>query len=135
MTNFEWLLENHEDLVKEAIVNCLAVTKDGPCRCSLGVNCGDCMFYNGAGYDEWCNQHRAAEWLDGPHEEYMIPADTPIDTKVLVSDNNKSWHQRYFAGFEKIGSKIFYKAFADGATLWSVEDIGTVNWEYCKLAE
>ena len=55
----------------------------------------------------------------------------PIDTPVIVSDDGKRWHRRYFAGMRDGKPKV-YDA---GATSWSVEDNLTWVWRFVKLAE
>lgn len=60
-----------------------------------------------------------------------IPADTPIDTPVLVWDDEADKRKRYFAGIE--GNRI--KAFENGATSWSAEDeYSYTTWNHAELA-
>ena len=62
-----------------------------------------------------------------------IPADTPIDTPVLVwnvNSNNK--YKRHFAGFEDGMVKTW---FDSGATSWSAEDeYSYTTWIHAELA-
>lgn len=61
----------------------------------------------------------------------QIPRDTPIDTKILVSDDMEHWHKRYFAGF----CDDYINAWQDGCTSWSIIDVDDViGWKYAKLA-
>lgn len=53
----------------------------------------------------------------------------PVDTKIIVSDDEKNWRKRYFAKYE---GDIVY-AWSNGCTSWNAEDV--VYWNYAKLAE
>lgn len=65
------------------------------------------------------------------------------DTKVLVSDDGKKWHKRYFA--KTIGEKQLPAVFPEGRTSWTmVEEKGISSefvsesvevWAYNKLYE
>ena len=67
--------------------------------------------------------------LEMEFEEVVDWSEVPVDTKVLVSDNNLDWHKRYFS--EYIDCGVY--AFADGKTSWNMTDVNM--WRYCKLAE
>lgn len=54
----------------------------------------------------------------------------PVDTKILVSFNEKDWHNRYFAKYEE----GFVYAFENGTTSWT-NDREPFSWSYAKLAE
>lgn len=69
------------------------------------------------------------ELINLEFEEVVNWSKVPVDTKVLVSDNNLDWHKRYFSEYIDCG---FY-AFADGKTSWNMTDVNM--WRYCKLAE
>lgn len=59
--------------------------------------------------------------------------DFKIDDPVLVSDDGKGWHKRYFAGVNSFGKPL---AFGHGATSFSVlypEDVCV--WDFCKKPE
>lgn len=63
--------------------------------------------------------------------------DVPIDTKVLVSSDNKHWHKRHFAKFDEKGAAKFI-VYGFGETSWTSSgrcDDFRVAYEYCKLAE
>lgn len=51
----------------------------------------------------------------------------PVDTKILVSLDGKTWHKRYFCKFKNGG----VYAFDNGAT--SFTNNGSTKWEYAKL--
>lgn len=52
-----------------------------------------------------------------------------VDTKILVSNNNKKWYRRYFAKYEN--DEVF--AFMNGTT--SYTDNTCTTWKYAKLYE
>lgn len=72
---------------------------------------------------EWCE----SEYIE---PKITIPADTPVDTKVLVSLDGNRWSKRYFAKISD--GRIF--AWYNGKTSWSADGEMT-EWEYGKLAE
>ena len=120
---------------KEQIVKLLMVTgcniavnkeTDEPMSCE-SENCTKCKFFYNK--NNICNTRRA-EWLNEEHNTYTIPLDTPIDTKVLVSDDGNLWEKRYFSHFSNDERKP-YACFYNGATSWI--DTSTITWEYCKL--
>lgn len=77
------------------------------------------------------------KWLDSeyvePEKEEVDWSKVPIDTKVLVSDDNGNWVRSYFAGYDR-KNKVIY-IFPLGATSWTNEDMGRIGWRYAKLAE
>nr|DAJ19581.1 MAG TPA: hypothetical protein [Podoviridae sp. ct1Pw90] len=52
-----------------------------------------------------------------------------VDTKILVSSDNKRWYRRYFAKFEN--DKIY--TFDNGTTSFTYNYTGLVPWEYAKI--
>lgn len=71
------------------------------------------------------------EWLD---EDYVDIdwSKVPVDTKVLVSDDDLIWYKRYFACYKD--GRIF--TFNNGVTSWSTDkNVKTTSWKYTKLAE
>lgn len=63
-------------------------------------------------------------------EEIIDWSKVPVDTKILVSDNGKTWFKRYFDKYEN--GKIY--AWVDGKTSFSVRNNDDViGWEYAKL--
>ena len=52
-----------------------------------------------------------------------------VDTKILVSIDNKRWYKRYFAKFE---NDVVY-AFSNGATSFTYEYTAFEPWHYAKL--
>lgn len=132
MTNFEWLVNEKTDLLKELLEkgNQFCVKKEsGEVTSCPNISCSNCLF----GKSKDCLGN-GKEWLNAEHNSYSIPADTPIDTKILVRDNEEDeWSRGYFAGFENEGLYP-YKCFDSGATSWSSEGAYGI-WKYCKLAD
>ena len=98
--------------------------------CNLLDYCGNCRFYDD------CRSDTLRKWLDSeyvePEKEEVDWSKVPIDTKVLVSDDNENWYRRHFAYYrdKRIG------AFNNGVTSWTTNDLSeTSGWEYGKLAE
>ena len=57
-----------------------------------------------------------------------------VDTKVLVSDDGKKWHKRYFA---RVKDNVIY-TWQRGQTSFSVptmERCCMTPWNYCELYE
>lgn len=131
MTNFEWLMKEKTELVKECMVSAESVAVDSNgCVDECGnITCNNCIF----GKLQPCSKEQK-EWLNAEHNPYTIPLNTPIDTKVLVSQYGRHWVRRYFAGFSEIAEEP-YLTFRGGTTSWTNEDSETMAWEYCKLAE
>lgn len=100
---------------------------DGKIVSCTELSCDKCSFYNLR-----CANTRM-EWLKAEYVEpkINIPADTPIDTKVLVSVNGKYWTKRHYAGF-KDGK---HYVWSSGKTSWTCEPDEIIQWEYMKLYE
>lgn len=105
----------------------LAINKetDEPMSCRNN-DCTKCKFFC---KKRSCHMLRT-EWLNEEHNTYTIPLDTPIDTKVLVSNDGNRWQKRYFSHFNNDEHRP-YACFYGGITSWITT--ATVNWEYCKL--
>lgn len=126
MTNYESHKEEFEKLLLENGVVFFSVVGDTVQVCG-STDCHDCLFDN----SESCSKARA-EWLNKEHNQYSIPADTPVDTKVLVSNDGEEWFKRYFSHFYKDDPNP-YVCFRDGASSWNAR--GYYHWQYCKLWE
>ena len=129
MTNYEHYREQIEKIVRMGVS--IGVRKDTRevALCVAGVKCTNCLFQiNAPG--ERCTTNKL-KWAD---EEYIEPSidwtKVPVDTPILVSDDEKHWHRRYFA---KRSDGKFY-AFSDGSTSWSAEVGHVTSWLYAKLA-
>lgn len=93
----------------------------------------------GLSIDEYgnCPRESIQNWLDSeyvePEKEEVDWSKVPIDTKVLVSDDNENWVRGYFAGYNR-QNKVIY-TFQYGATSWTNKNMGRTEWRYAKLAE
>lgn len=125
---------NKAEKYKEQIVQMLmetgrniAVNKETDEPMSCCENCTKCKFFYNEKYT--CDTLRV-EWLNEEYNTYTIPLDTPIDTKVLVSNDGNHWEKRYFSHFSKDEHRP-YVCLYGGITSWVTTS--TANWEYCKL--
>ena len=92
-------MTNFEKYFGELKTGAFAVVMGKPVDCDGDVPCDACdLFYNTDVVDcydarmEWLK----AEYTDPP--ETIIPEDTPIDTRVLVSSDGIKWRKKYYAG-------------------------------------
>ena len=82
MTNYEWLVKNKAELVKNILGGSIGKHKGIPERCS-SVNCMECDFNNGL---VWCRDN-VKHWLDREHEPLYKKGDIvvgPFDQISLV---------------------------------------------------
>ena len=126
MTNYELHKEEIEKLILENGHLNFGIADNKFIICGEDtVSCEKCIFY-GTGN---CVA-MVIKWLNQEPNDYAIPSDTPIDTKVLVSDDGDTWYRQYFFHFSS-DNDAPYICFANGTTYWSA--IETKNWKYCKL--
>lgn len=89
--------------------------------CSRCLFCGD--------YNE-CYKN-TIKWLLAEYKEPEIDwSKVPVDTPVLVSDNNRDWYHRHLA--KVIENRPYI--WGDGRTSWTT-DGNDVLYKYIKLAE
>nr|DAN49661.1 MAG TPA: hypothetical protein [Caudoviricetes sp.] len=56
----------------------------------------------------------------------------PVDTPILVSNDNKGWIKRYFARYED--GNVY--CWLNGKTSWTaICELSIGHWDYAKLAE
>lgn len=136
MTNFEKFgKEIIVDLIKERGYGIGGINKkNGKLMCCDNDDietCEECVFNGECGSEE-----NIRNWLDAEYQE-VDWSKVPIDTKVLVSDDNENWNRGYFAGYNR-QNKVIY-TFRYGATSWTNkwtnENMGRTEWRYAKLAE
>lgn len=60
-------------------------------------------------------------------EEMIDWSKVSVDTKILISDDNKDWNRRHFAKYED--GKIY--TWIDGCTSFTTNK--TTSWKYAKL--
>lgn len=129
MTNFEYLLENEKDLVKDVLSICVAIDKKNKLRkCNDISFCDECQF-NGAS----CTKDTLA-WLDSKYEEPLhetvkIQRDTPKHTLIWVKDSEReNWVLRFFSHFDSTGYPM---CFISG----DFDSEYTTPWKYAKSFE
>lgn len=127
MKNKERYVDEIMDIVTSSRLAVLAKTNK-PCGCHQ-IACSDCLF--GEILDKDCFEE-AKEWLEEEYEPRVDWSRVEVDTKILVSGDNKHWEKRYFAKFEN--GIVF--AWMDGRTSWSAEnEFDAHPWNFAKLYE
>ena len=131
MTNFE-KFSNDIDTTNFAVIN------GNPVNCFC-VYCGECEFWESRDikyHEEICNEKRM-EWLKAEYKgskKINVPEDTPIDTKILVSEDGLNWDRAYYAGCEDNKHYVWI----EGYTSWVAEQCvcnEKTSWPYMKLAD
>lgn len=131
MTNYEFFKSEIEEFLLEHGNASFAIVNNEVVKCDAG-NCSECWFHNMCETCETC-MHSRKKWLNSEYIPYSIPANTPIDTKVLVSSDGKTWYRRYFSHFGE-NKQEPYVCFDVGTTSWSTSDEDEFcEWRYCKL--
>lgn len=124
MTNYEHYKEEIEKFLLEYGHGIFAV-EEGEIKSCRETICASCEI----SISGRCNRKK---WLNSEYNSYTIPLSTPVNTKVLVSEDGKNWKRRYFSHFS--GNKQApYVCFNGGLTSWNFEVF--VEWKYCKLWE
>lgn len=129
MTNYE---KYKDELIKKAIIEtsmAMDIHTDKIVDCP-DITCEDCKFNisnNKCGMEEWLD----SEYIE-PEKEEVDWSKVPIDTKVIVSDDNENWYRRHFAYYRD--KRIW--VFRSGLTSWTINDLSEVSgWKYGKLLE
>ena len=131
MTNYEYYKEQIERIARLGRRVAMDATT-GEIVCCVDIDCNECLFQGSE--DANCSQ-KAFKWADEEYKEPEIDwSKVPIDTPVLVSNNKKSWYNRYFAGIDDTDRLLI---FPDGRTSWSSKGRGCMilPYKYIKLAE
>ena len=119
MTNFE---KYFDDLTTASF----GLLDGKPDDC-YNMNCNECGF----GDTQSCGTEKM-EWLKAEYEEpkkINIPVNTPLNTRVLVSDDGKYWIKRYYAG----NMNGTHYVWNEGRTSWTSGPKHKTSWEYMKL--
>lgn len=127
MTNYENQKAEIDTIIKRGI--CIAVNKSTKkvVLCPE-IACAECLFFKRG--SAGCGV-RMMEWLVAEYVEPEIDwSKVPVDTPVLVSDNNRDWYHRHLA---KVVENQPY-IWGDGRTSWTT-DGNDVLYKYIKLAE
>ena len=128
MTNYEHYKDKIEKITRLGYEIAVNKHDNKPCACYNLPFCSECIANTKTCFET------ISKWAD---EEYIEPTQqvdwskVPVDTPILVSDDEKHWHRRYFA---KRSDGKFY-TFSDGSTSWSAEVGHVTSWLYAKLAE
>lgn len=131
MTNYE---KYKDELIKHMIAQAyigLEIYTNKLVDCS-NLRCENCKF-NANGASICKNVCEMEKWLNSeyvePEKEEVDWSKVPIDTKILVSDNEIDWYRRYFAGIDRCTNERL--AWLDGATSWA--NRSTRAWKHVKL--
>lgn len=129
MTNFEHYEQNIKDFLLEHGHTTFAVIDKAFVVCDYNVPCAKCKLFGTIEHGNYCNRKK---WLNTEYNPYSIPADTQVDTKVLVSNDGEEWFKRHFSHFFQ-GDPKPYVCFESGSSSWNAR--GFYHWQYCKLWE
>nr|DAK01909.1 MAG TPA: hypothetical protein [Caudoviricetes sp.] len=106
------------------------------CTCDE-LSCGKCLFADSVLPS--CSME-ALEWADAEYIEPEVDwSKVPVDTPILVSDDNKRWYRSYFAEYNNEDHQVW--TWRGGRTSWSINYDGAYlvsnreAWKYAKLAE
>ena len=80
MTNYEWLIKNNEELVKDILAIHVSKEKETPSRCAR-TRCDGCDFYSDD--IQFCCLDNTKKWLDEEHEPLYKKGD------IVIDSNNK----------------------------------------------
>jgi hypothetical protein len=134
MTNYERYRESIDLIIQRDTEEILAFNKKtNEVAVCQHLDCEDCLFHRSTG-DCYCNKN-AMKWLVAEYTEYKVDwSKIPIDTTVLVSDNEMYWYNSYFAGVDETGRPLVYP---NGRTSWSNENYykPLEQWNYTKLVK
>lgn len=126
MTNYEHYKSEIEKIVR--LGRTVAIDKDGKPHACGTINCEDCI---GSGKGKSCYVI-ISEWADAEYIEPEVDwSKVPVDTPILVSNDNVIWYRKHFAKYEN--GQIY--SFYDGKTSWSSDEKFSLSWDYAKLAE
>nr|DAE43388.1 MAG TPA: hypothetical protein [Caudoviricetes sp.] len=131
MTNYE---KYKDEIIKALFVTgSIGINKETGEFLGCGnLHCdGDCLF--GIDTGGMCTLETTQKWLDSAYveskKEEVDWSKVPIDTPVLVSDDNENWYRRYFAGIDVHTDEDL--AWSDDSTSWVNRT--TQPWKYIKL--
>lgn len=126
MTNYEKYKDDIEKLQSNSIA--FDKSKNKIVKC-MNIICEDCAFYEK--FDN-CRLN-AMKWAA---EEYKEPevdwSKVPVDTPILVSNDDTNWVRRHFA---KVTSLGIIWVYSGGGTSWTADTNPIIGYKYAKLAE
>ena len=133
MTNYEHYKEQIKRFTRMG--QKVAINKDtNEITHCLELRCNKCLF----GGTDSCSKKSQA-WADDEYIEEVDWSKIPVDTPILVSDDNKCWYRSYFAKYDNYAHRVC--TWRSGRTSWSINYDGSylLNnkdiWKYAKLAE
>ncbi len=129
MTNYEHYKDKIDMLWEDNYK--ITIDKDtNEVDCCNNTDCADCLFSSRYNAGFLCEINRM-KWLVAEYVEPEIDwSKVPVDTPVLVSDNNRDWYHRHLA---KVVENRPY-TWGDGRTSWTTNG-NDVLYKYTKLAE
>lgn len=142
MTNYEHYREQIERISETG--DRVAIDKDTNeiVSCTIMKSCKECLFFQLDDIldENVCCMTNAMRWAASEYVEPVEPEvnwyTVPIDTPVLVSNNNnkerRRWGRGHFAGVDRYGKP---QTFARGRTSWSNGEYPYEIFDYIKLAE
>ena len=130
MTNYEHYKEQIEKITRLGYQVAVNANDNQPYVCNE-LDCNDCIASKLINGYKQCYK-TISEWAD---KEYIEPevdwSKVPVDTPILVSDDNRRWEHKHFAKYEN----GYVYAWANGMTSFTVIDFHSCTWNYAKLAE
>lgn len=113
----------------------IAVRKDTLklCKCS-NLFCEDCLFQSKHFFQSKCSIQKFVKWCNSEcmaQIDSRITKSTPIDTKILVSEDGINWCKRHFAKIK--GNKVY--TWSTGTTSFTTNQENITAWTYAKLYE
>lgn len=127
-------MTNYERCKKDIDKLALAVTQwgvvDGEVKRCGSISCEKCAFNAGR---RSCESIRL-EWIDQECKESEVDwSKVPVDAKVLVSDDEKTWYRGHFSRYDKESG--YYLIWRMGFTSFTARERWEETWKYAKLAE
>ena len=116
-----------DEIVELACNGCALALKDGKVANCQITDCMTCSFssYN----DGVCCSVKRKNWANSEYEEYVDWSKVPVDTKILVRDNeNLPWSPRHFSRIEQ--GRVY--TFSYGRTSFTSRG-KECCWRYAKL--
>lgn len=138
MTNYEYYKSEIEKFARMGRKVAIKEDTNEITYCS-SLECNNCLFGNFDSDECSCTQ-KAIVWADAEYIEPEVDwSKVPVDTPILVSDDNKRWYRSHFAQYNSEDHQVL--TWCKGRTSWSINYDGVYlvsnreAWKYAKLAE
>lgn len=133
MNNYEYYKEKIDALWEDNRKIAITINKDtdkiGDCD---KTDCSYCLFSVRHSGGDSCKINRE-KWLVSEYKEPEIDwSKIPVDTPVLVSNDDTNWVRRHFA---KVTSLGIIWVYSGGGTSWTADTNPIIGYKYAKLAE